>query len=330
MNTDQAEDPQRQRLRERLEAIFIRTEKAAPWHDEAARLRGLVNHEGYVPVRTKLAGEDLDFLAGARDELLRFSELGLRLLDLHQPRDAGASPATPRIRSCGAGAACGAGPARHFVRCRSRSGRARSRPFRSRPDGSARCVDQRQPDLEPAAGPVVDARRSRRRAPPRCPRAIARPSPAPPSRRRGPAPASPRNATSNTRGRSSSGMPPQPSLTDDARHAVVRAGPRPSTVPSDGVCLIALTTRLRQRPAQLAASASTGSRAVGLGRQPHALGPGQRLGARRARRHQVAERRPLAGDSRSAPAWIRDSSNRSSTMRGQPVDLQPDLARGSG
>ncbi len=88
-----------------MEAILIRTEKAAPWHDEAARLRGLVNHEGYVPVRTKLASEDLDFLSGARDELLTFSELGLRLLDLHQPRDAGgitSDAAHPilRCRSC--------------------------------------------------------------------------------------------------------------------------------------------------------------------------------------------------------------------------------------
>jgi|SRR5690606_16806417 hypothetical protein len=105
MNTDQPEDPQRQKLREQLEAILIRSEKATSWHDEAARLRGLINQEGYVPVRTKLAGEDLDFLAGARDELLMFSELGLRLLDLHQPRDAGgitSDAANPilRCRSC--------------------------------------------------------------------------------------------------------------------------------------------------------------------------------------------------------------------------------------
>ncbi|MEU4577969.1 hypothetical protein ACBI99_38445 [Nonomuraea sp. ATR24] len=105
MNTDRLEDPQRQRLREHLEAILIRSEKATSWHDEAARLRGLVNHEGYVPVRTRLAGVDLDFLAGAREDLLRFSELGLRLLDLHQPRDAGgitSDAAHPilRCRSC--------------------------------------------------------------------------------------------------------------------------------------------------------------------------------------------------------------------------------------
>ncbi|WP_343955105.1 hypothetical protein [Nonomuraea longicatena] len=105
MKTDNSEDPQRQRLRQQLEAILVRTEKATSWHDEAARLRGLVNHEGYVPVRTRLAGEDLDFLGDARDDLLTFAELGLRLLDLHQPRDAGgitSDPAHPilRCRSC--------------------------------------------------------------------------------------------------------------------------------------------------------------------------------------------------------------------------------------
>ncbi|WP_246148535.1 hypothetical protein [Nonomuraea turkmeniaca] len=64
-----------------------------------------MNHEGYVPIRTRLATEDLEFLAGARSDLLRFSELGLRLLDLHQPRDAGgitSDAAHPilRCRSC--------------------------------------------------------------------------------------------------------------------------------------------------------------------------------------------------------------------------------------
>ncbi|NRQ37474.1 hypothetical protein HII36_37420 [Nonomuraea sp. NN258] len=105
MEAPKREDPQRQGLRERLETILVRTEKATSWHDEAGHLRGLLNHEGYVPVRTRLAGEDLDFLAGARTELIRFSELGLRLLDLHQPRDAGgitSDTAHPilRCRSC--------------------------------------------------------------------------------------------------------------------------------------------------------------------------------------------------------------------------------------
>ncbi|MEV4897474.1 hypothetical protein ACIBHY_19825 [Nonomuraea sp. NPDC050547] len=105
MTTEHSEDPQRQRLREQLEAIHIRTEKATSWHDEAGRLRGLLNNDGYVPVRTRLAGEDLDFLGDARDTLLTFAELGLRLLDLHQPRDAGgitSDTAHPilRCRSC--------------------------------------------------------------------------------------------------------------------------------------------------------------------------------------------------------------------------------------
>ncbi|MEV0234762.1 hypothetical protein [Nonomuraea sp. NPDC050786] len=105
MKTDKPEDPQRQGLRESLETILIRTEKATSWHEEAERLRGLVNREGYVPIRTRLAVEDLDFLSGARSDLLRFSELGLRLLDLHQPRDAGgitSDAAHPilRCRSC--------------------------------------------------------------------------------------------------------------------------------------------------------------------------------------------------------------------------------------
>ncbi|MEV1168343.1 hypothetical protein [Nonomuraea sp. NPDC049784] len=64
-----------------------------------------MNREGYVPIRTRLAIEDLDFVAGARTDLLRFLELGLRLLDLHQPRDAGgitSDAAHPilRCRSC--------------------------------------------------------------------------------------------------------------------------------------------------------------------------------------------------------------------------------------
>ncbi|MFG3437704.1 hypothetical protein ACGF0J_10720 [Nonomuraea sp. NPDC047897] len=105
MNTEQPEDPQRQRLREHLETILIRTEKAASWQEEAGRLRCLVNHEGFVPVRTRLAVEDLDFLSGAREDLITFTELTLRLLDLHQPRDAGgitSDTAHPilRCRSC--------------------------------------------------------------------------------------------------------------------------------------------------------------------------------------------------------------------------------------
>ncbi|MBB2908784.1 hypothetical protein FHS43_000030 [Streptosporangium becharense] len=105
MNTDLPEDLQRQRLRNHLESMIARTDKATSWRDAASSLRSLVNHEGYIPVRTHLSVEDLDFLEGAREELLDFATLGVRLLDLHQPRDAGgitSDAANPilRCRSC--------------------------------------------------------------------------------------------------------------------------------------------------------------------------------------------------------------------------------------
>ena len=105
MNSELPEDSQRRRLRERLENIQVRTEKASSWRDAAEPLRPLINREGYVPISARLAGEDLEFLSEAREELLVFAELGIRLLDLHQPRDAGgitSDAANPilRCRSC--------------------------------------------------------------------------------------------------------------------------------------------------------------------------------------------------------------------------------------
>jgi hypothetical protein len=105
MNSEIPEDPQRQCMRERLEDILVRTERARAWADAALPLRALLNRDGYVPIKTRLYVDDLDLLAGARVELLCFSELGLRLLDLHQPRDAGgitSDAAHPilRCRSC--------------------------------------------------------------------------------------------------------------------------------------------------------------------------------------------------------------------------------------
>ncbi|WP_062430670.1 hypothetical protein [Herbidospora daliensis] len=105
MNTELPEDPQRRRLRERLEVIQIRTDKASSWRDAVRPLRYLLNREGFVPIKTRLASTDLDFLEASRDDLLAFSELSLRLIDLHQPRDAGgitSDTAHPilRCRSC--------------------------------------------------------------------------------------------------------------------------------------------------------------------------------------------------------------------------------------
>ncbi|NAS22074.1 hypothetical protein GT755_10300 [Herbidospora sp. NEAU-GS84] len=105
MNTELPEDPQRRRLRERLEVIQIRTDKASSWREAVRPLRHLLNREGFVPIKTRLASTDLDFLESSRDDLLAFSELSLRLIDLHQPRDAGgitSDTAHPilRCRSC--------------------------------------------------------------------------------------------------------------------------------------------------------------------------------------------------------------------------------------
>ncbi|GIH73348.1 hypothetical protein [Sphaerimonospora thailandensis] len=105
MNAELPEDPERRSLRERLEDVQVRSAKASSWRDSAEPLRSLINREGHVPISAKLTGEDLDFLATAREDLLCLAELGIRLLDLHQPRDAGgitSDTANPilRCRSC--------------------------------------------------------------------------------------------------------------------------------------------------------------------------------------------------------------------------------------
>ncbi len=64
-----------------------------------------MNQDGFVPVKARLAREDLLFLAGAREEVIMFAELGVRLLDLHRPQESGgisSDPASPlrRCRAC--------------------------------------------------------------------------------------------------------------------------------------------------------------------------------------------------------------------------------------
>jgi hypothetical protein len=99
------EDPRRARLRECLEIIRTRSQKSSSWRSVTHYFSGLVNREGVVPVKARLSREDLRFLASARDEVIAFCELGLRLLDLHQPRDAGGISSDPdapmrRCRAC--------------------------------------------------------------------------------------------------------------------------------------------------------------------------------------------------------------------------------------
>ena len=100
---DRSEDAQRRLwLRGRLEAIQARAEKSSPWRGVTRYFSRLINREGYVPIQTKLSREDLAFLAGARDDAIAFAQLGLRLLELHQPRDAGGISSDPEspIRRC--------------------------------------------------------------------------------------------------------------------------------------------------------------------------------------------------------------------------------------
>jgi hypothetical protein len=105
MTADGFADPRQSRLRERLEAIRIRSEKSNSWRSSTQFLSRLINNEGFVPVKTRVSREDLAFLAGARDDMIAFAELGLRLLEMHQPRDAGGISSDPdspirRCRAC--------------------------------------------------------------------------------------------------------------------------------------------------------------------------------------------------------------------------------------
>lgn len=94
------------RLRERLEAIRARAAKSSTWRTSTQILFRLVNKDGFVPIRTRLSREDLAFLAGAREEVIAFADLTLRLVDLHRPQEAGggitSDPDRPirRCRAC--------------------------------------------------------------------------------------------------------------------------------------------------------------------------------------------------------------------------------------
>ncbi|WP_242910868.1 hypothetical protein [Actinomadura terrae] len=105
MKADRTTDPRQTRLRERLETIRARSEKSTSWRASTRYLSRLVNRDGYVPVRARLPREDLAFLAGARDELIAFADLGVRLLELHRPQESGGITSDPdnpiqRCRAC--------------------------------------------------------------------------------------------------------------------------------------------------------------------------------------------------------------------------------------
>lgn len=100
--TEQFEDPQRSWLRERLESIRTRSEKSSSWRSSTHYFTRLINREGFVPVKAKLSREDIAFLAIAREDVIAFAQLALRLVEMHQPRDAGGISSDPDnpIRRC--------------------------------------------------------------------------------------------------------------------------------------------------------------------------------------------------------------------------------------
>jgi len=92
-------------LRRYLEAVRRRAGGAASWLTTSQHYAKLINRDGVVPVRARFSAGDLAFLASAREELLRFADLGLRLAELHQPLEASAINSDPagqfqRCRSC--------------------------------------------------------------------------------------------------------------------------------------------------------------------------------------------------------------------------------------
>jgi hypothetical protein len=98
-------DERAEMLRQYLEAVRLRAQGAASWLDSSSHFARLLNRDGVVPVTARFTADDLAFLAKAREELLGFAELGLRLAELHQPLEASAITSDPasqfqRCRSC--------------------------------------------------------------------------------------------------------------------------------------------------------------------------------------------------------------------------------------
>jgi hypothetical protein len=98
-------DQQRIRIRDDLEGLRSRAQAASSWLESSRHYSRLINREGVVPLNARMTPGDLTFLAEAREQILQFTELAGRLIDLHQPLDAGGittDPSSPirRCRSC--------------------------------------------------------------------------------------------------------------------------------------------------------------------------------------------------------------------------------------
>jgi len=103
-------DPGALRLREHLETVRLHAQGASSWLETSSHYARLVNRDGVVPVTARFTVHDLAFLAEAREQMLGLADLGLRLIELHQPLDAGGPP------DAGGGASQPSAP---ILRCRS-------------------------------------------------------------------------------------------------------------------------------------------------------------------------------------------------------------------
>ena len=98
-------DQQRTRIRGDMQGLRSRAQAASSWLESSRHYSRLINREGVVPLNARMTPGDLAFLAEAREQILQFTELAGRLIDLHQPLDAGGittDPSSPirRCRSC--------------------------------------------------------------------------------------------------------------------------------------------------------------------------------------------------------------------------------------
>ena len=98
-------DQQRARIRTEMEGLRSRAAAASSWLESSRHYSRLINRGGVVPVSARMTPGDLTFLAEAREQILQFTELSGRLIELHQPLDAGGittDPSSPirRCRSC--------------------------------------------------------------------------------------------------------------------------------------------------------------------------------------------------------------------------------------
>lgn len=98
-------DGQRDRIRDEMAERAARATAASSWLQSSRHYSRLINRDGIVPLTARMTAGDLAFLAEAREQVLQFTELTVRLIDLHQPLDAGGittDPSSPirRCRSC--------------------------------------------------------------------------------------------------------------------------------------------------------------------------------------------------------------------------------------